>query len=231
MGELARFHQLIHVGKHGAEIGAAEPFKLQVFQIRIDVSPISNANHILDLRVALDQIDIELIGKKTRFLQDIVRALHEREHRLALRGRRGVDSNREISYAAVVGIFQRLYKRHVPEHVQPVAVIHVVEFFVVYGKLLVSGDEPTKKLPVVHTLDVRTLERQGKLAAVRAPQLREIIERHVCAQRNLTPFLAHRFIEEIVRHRAFALLRLRPSRRHQVGRRNAPVSASIVHIA
>ncbi|CAN4037816.1 DUF4340 domain-containing protein, partial [Dysosmobacter welbionis] len=132
VGELSGPDQLVHVLKHRAEVRAAEAVELHGVQIVVEVLLAGDLPVLLHLRVALDDVEIDLGEEVFLLAQDVVGLGDEPLHQVAADGAGGVDGDDEFLDPPDLLVLQRLHQGHIAVQGQTVGVVDIVELVLIH---------------------------------------------------------------------------------------------------
>ena len=113
---------------------------------------------LLDFRVALDDMDVDLAEKALLLGQDVIGFRQEGLHQLSLNGAGGVDGNDEILDFFDLLVLQRLDEGHVLIELEAVGIKDVVKFVVVDLHVLPQDGKFPQEVRIVVFLPVDLLD-------------------------------------------------------------------------
>ena len=157
----------------------------------VKLLPRGDFDVLLNVLVALDDVDVDVAEKALRALQDVVRLLQKRLHLFAHHRPRRVNRDDELADALHVLVFQRLNERHplFGEKLHPVAVKHIVELIVIDAHGLAHHGEFLQERRVVVLFPVDGAEILHHAACLVAALLVERLQVGLHLLGNVLPVL------------------------------------------
>ena len=126
-----RLYKAVHVLEDRPVIGTAETADLHRLHVAVKILLAGDLIILLNIRVALDDMKIDLPKIALRALQNVIGLLHKGLHQLSRNGGRGVDGDHKVLDPANLLILQRFYQGQVFVQTQPVGIEYIVKFVVI----------------------------------------------------------------------------------------------------
>ena len=181
---------MVHVVENRPKVSAAHAVDFQSVNVALELLFRRDVRNVGNLRVRLDNVEIELRRKALGVLKDVVGLRNELVHELSAGRRGGVDRDDEIADFLFVHILQRFDKRNVLVEFQTIAIVDVVELVVVNLDLLVARCELAQEFAVVLLFARNGLKRRDQASTFRAPHARKAFQLDAHLVCRMLPVLA-----------------------------------------
>ena len=163
--------------------------ELHGVQIAVEVLLAGDLPVLLDLRVALDDVEVDLGEEVLLLAQDVVGLGDESLHQVATDGAGGVDGDDELLDPPDLLVLQRLHQGHIAVQGQAVGVVDIVELVLVHLGDLAQAHIAAEEVRVVVRLPVHRLQLLDQGAGVGAVAAGDGLQVHLEPLADLPPGL------------------------------------------